>query len=325
MRVLVGDIGGTKTGLAVAETGRDKVQLDHERRYPSRDYPSLDALLRRYCDDTGAACDLAALAIAGPVQDGRSKTTNLPWEVDAEAIRRGLGHSDVRLLNDLEAVAWGVGALGADEVAVIHPGDPDGVGNACVVAAGTGLGEAGLFWDGQRHHPFATEGGHTDFAPTDELEFALYRFLQRTHGHVSWERVACGTGIGNLHAFLLEWRGGDLPTWLREEMAAGDPSAAIARAATGAKCPICVEAMALFARLYGREAGNMALKHLALGGVWLGGGVAPKNLDLLRTGGFVSAFLDKGRMTPLVERMPVKVILEQRTPLLGAARLAAEG
>jgi glucokinase len=325
MRVLVGDIGGTKTGLAVAETIGDKVRIDHERRYPSRDYASLDALLRHYCDDTGAGCDLAALAIAGPVQDGRSRTTNLPWEVDAGTIRRGLGLTAVRLLNDLEAVAWGVHALGADEVAVIHPGDPDGVGNACVVAAGTGLGEAGMFWDGQRHHPFATEGGHTDFAPTDEREFALYRFLQRTYGHVSWERVACGTGIGNLHAFLLEWRGGACPAWLREEMDSGDPSAAIARAAADARCPICAEAMELFARLYGREAGNMALKHLALGGIYLGGGVAPKNLDLLRAGGFVSAFLDKGRMTPLVERMPVRVILEQRTPLFGAARFMAQG
>ncbi len=325
MRVLVGDIGGTKTGLAVAETVDGRVRLDQERRYPSRDYNTLDGLLRRYMADTGAACDAAALAIAGPVQDGRSRTTNLPWEVDAAALQQGLGLAEVRLLNDLEAVAWGVGALSAEDFAVIHPGDPDGVGNACVVAAGTGLGEAGLYWDGQRHHPFATEGGHTDFAPSDEREFALYRFLQRTYGHVSWERVACGTGIGNLHAFLLEYRGADLPPWLGEAMAAGDPSAAIAAAAAEARCPICVEAVDLFARLYGREAGNMALKHLALGGVWLGGGVAPKNLDLLRASGFVAAFLDKGRMAPLVERMPVRVILEPRTPLFGAARFMAQG
>jgi glucokinase len=324
MLVLVGDIGGTKTGLAVAECVGDKVRLDHERRYPSRDHASLDAMLRRYSDDTGAACDLAALAIAGPVKDGRSRTTNLPWEVDAETIQRSLGLSAVRLLNDLEAVAWGVAALGADEVAVIHPGDPNAVGNACVVAAGTGLGEAGMFWDGERHHPFATEGGHTDFAPTDEREFALCQYLQRSHGHVSWERVASGTGIGNLHAFLLEWRGGDFPDWLREEMTTGDPSAAIARAGAEAKCPICAEAMELFARLYGREAGNMALKHLALGGVYLGGGVAPKNLELLRAGGFLAGFLDKGRMSELVERMPVRVILDQRTPLFGAARFVAQ-
>jgi len=323
MRLLVGDIGGTKTRLALAETVGDKVRLDQERLYPSRSYGSLDELLRRYREDTGIACDSAALAIAGPVQDGRSRTTNLPWEVDAEGLRRGLGLAEVRLLNDLEAVAWGVDALGADDVAVIHPGDPDAVGNACVVAAGTGLGEAGLYWDGQRHHPFATEGGHADFAPADEREFALWRFLQRAYGHVSWERVASGTGIANLHAFLLEYRGGEVPGWLREEMAAGDPSAAIAGAAAEAKCPICVEAMALFVRLYGREAANMALKHLALGGVYLGGGVAPKNLELLRSAGFVAAFLDKGRMAPLVERMPVKVILEQRTPLIGAARFMA--
>lgn len=325
MRVLVGDIGGTKTGLAVAQTIGDKVQLDHERRYPSRDYASFDALLRHYCDDTGATCDVAALAIAGPVKDGRSRTTNLPWDVDALGIRKGFGLLAVRLLNDLEAVAWGVSALGTDELAVLHPGDPHSCGNICVVAAGTGLGEAGMYWDGERHHPFATEGGHTDFAPTDEVEFALLQFLQRTYKRVSWERVASGTGIVNLHAFLLEWRRAQIPAWLREEMAAGDPSAAVARAATEDKCPICVEAMDLFARLYGREAGNMALKHLALGGVYLGGGVAPKNLDLLRERGFVAAFLDKGRMRPVMEQIPVWVILEQRTPLFGAARFMARG
>jgi len=324
MRVLVGDIGGTKTVLAVAETVGDKVQLDHERRYPSRDFASLDALLLRYREDTGAHCDLAALAIAGPVRDGVSQATNLPWTVDARAIGRHLGIAAVRLLNDLEAVAWGVPALGADELAVLHAGDPDAEGNACIVAAGTGLGQAGLFWDGARHHPFATEGGHGDFAPCDEREFALCRFLQRRYGHVSWERVVSGTGIGNLHAFLLEWRGGVLPDWLRQEMAEGDPSAAIARAAVEARCPICKETMDLFASLYGREAGNAGLRYLALGGIYLGGGVAPKNIELLSSGGFVAGFLDKGRMAPLVERMPVKIILEQRTPLFGAARFMAQ-
>ena len=325
MRVLVGDIGGTKTVLAVAETIGDKVQLDHERRYPSRDYASLDVLLRRWQEDTGAHCDLAALAIAGPVHGDCSQATNLPWVVDAQVLRQRLGIATVRLLNDLEAVAWGVAALGMDELAVVHAGDPDAVGNACIVAAGTGLGQAGMFWDGQRHHPFATEGGHADFAPCDEREFALCQFLQRRHGHLSWERVVSGPGIGSLHAFLLEWRRAELPDWLAEEMAQGDPSAAIARAAAEAKCPICEETMDLFARLYGREAGNLGLKVLALGGVYLGGGVAPKNIDLLRSGGFVSAFLDKGRMTPLMERMPVKIILEQRTPLFGAARFLARG
>lgn len=206
---------------------------------------------------------------------------------------------------------------------VLHPGDPQAKGNACVAAAGTGLGEAGMYWDGQRHHPFPTEGGHSDFAPTDEREFALLQFLQRTHGRVSWERVASGTGIVNLHAFLLEWRHAEAPAWLREEMVAGDPSAAIAKAGAEARCPICVEVMELFARLYGREAGNLALKLLAMGGVYLGGGVAPKNLDLLRAGGFIAAFLDKGRMATVMEKVPVRVILEQRTPLFGAARFMA--
>ncbi len=189
-----------------------------------------------------------------------------------------------------------------------------------MVAAGTGLGEAGLYWDGNRHHAFATEGGHTDFAPTDDREFALLKHLQQRFGHVSWERVVSGMGIGNLYLFLAESHHAEHPAAVATALASdGDLAAAVAvEAAAG--CPLCAETMDLFALLYGREAGNMALKHMALGGVFLGGGIAPKNLDLLRNGGFMRGFLDKGRMRPLMQRMPVRVILEPRTPLFGAAR-----
>ena len=206
------------------------------------------------------------------------RTTNLPWEIDADLIEHILEFRAVGLLNDLEAVAWGVAALGPDDVAEIHPGgapQQPAVGNACVVAAGTGLGEAGLYWDGTRHHPFATEGGHTDFAPLDEREFALLGFLQKRFGRVSWERVASGMGIGNLYDFLLTWHQAATPDWLAAEIAAGDTAAAVAAAA--GRCPICGETMDLFFSLFGRESGNLALKHLALGGVYLGGGIAPKN------------------------------------------------
>jgi glucokinase len=323
VRILVGDIGGTKTSLAIAETDGSALSLREQRRYPSADFDSLESIVRQYLHETGRAsgkgCPLAAFAVAGPVEGRRSRTTNLPWEVDADAIERALRCEGVGLLNDLEAVAWGVDALQPGDLAELHPGEP-GAGNACVVAAGTGLGQAGLFWDGSAHHPFATEGGHTDFAPTDEREFALLGYLQARFGRVSWERVVSGMGIASLYGFLLERHRVVTPDWLAAEIAAGDLAAAVAAAATAGRCPVCVETMELFFGLYGREAGNVALKHMALGGVYLAGGIAPKNLEALRHSGFLAGFLDKGRMESLMRRMPVRVVLRDDTPLLGAAR-----
>ena len=328
MRILVGDIGGTKTGLGVAQIDGSVVRVSDQRRYPSREFTSLEAIVGRYLQETGQTpardCPRGAFAIAGPVQGRRSQTTNLPWDVDADRLERTLGFQGVGLLNDLEAVAWGVDALGPGDVAVLHTGEP-GAGNACVVAAGTGLGEAGLCWDGARHHPFATEGGHTDFAPTDAREFALLTYLQGQYGRVSWERVVSGMGIADLYRFLLDWHHTSTPGWLAAEIAAGDGAAAIATAAAAGRCPICTETMAMFFRLYGREAGNMALKLMAFGGVYLGGGIAPKNLDALIASEFLDGFFAKGRMEPLMRRMPVRVILSGDTPLLGVARFMAAG
>jgi glucokinase len=330
MRVLVGDIGGTKTGLGVAETDGRAATLTQVRRYPSAAFDSLEAILARYLQDTGQIpsrdCPWGAFAIAGPVQGRRSKTTNLPWEIDADLIEHILDFRAIGLLNDLEAVAWGVGALGPDDLEEIHPGngpDEPAVGNACVVAAGTGLGEAGLYWDGARHRPFATEGGHADFAPADERELALLQHLQQQFGHVSWERVVSGMGIANIYGFMLRWRRSVTPDWLAAEIARGDLPAAVASAAATGRCAVCVETMDLFFRLYGREAGNMGLKTMALGGIYLGGGIAPKNLDALRRSRFLDGFFSKGRMEPLMRRMPVRVILRSDTPLLGAARFMA--
>ena len=333
MRVLVGDIGGTKTGLGVAETDGTRVTLSEVRRYPSADFDSLESIVIQYLEETGQTpdqhCPWGAFAVAGPVQGRRSKTTNLPWEIDADLIEHILGFRRVGLLNDLEAVAWGVAALGPDDLAEIHPGgepdDPDAprVGNACVMAAGTGLGQAGLFWDGAHHRPFATEGGHADFGAADERELALLQHLQERFGHVSWERVVSGMGIANIYGFMLRWRRSVTPDWLAEEIARGDLSAAVASAAAGGRCAVCVETMELFFRLFGREAGNMGLKQMALGGVYLGGGIAPKNLDALRRSQFLDGFFSKGRMEPLMRRMPVRVILRGDTPLLGAALFMA--
>jgi glucokinase len=304
--------------------------LDALRRYPSAEFDSLESIVARYLEETGQtpvrSCPLGAFAIAGPVEGRRSKTTNLPWDVDADLLERTLGFGKVGLLNDLEAVAWDVAGLGPDDLAEIHPGEDSeepAIGNTCVVAAGTGLGEAGLYWDGARHRPFATEGGHTDFAPEDERELALLRHLQQRFGHVSWERVVSGMGIANIYGFMVRWRHSVTPDWLAAEIARGDLAAAVASAAAAGRCAVCVETMELFFRLFGREAGNMALKQMALGGVYLGGGIAPKNLDALRRSQFLDGFFSKGRMEPLMRRMPVRVILRGDTPLLGAALFMA--
>ena len=320
MGVLVGDVGGTKTVLARAEWAQGQIHLDKALRLPSGDFASLEALVRHYLAETGPTPDRAAFAVAGPVRDGHSEITNLPWIIDSRRLGAAFGWRDIRLLNDLEAVAWGIPALGPEDLAVLQPGEEGAQGNACVIAAGTGLGQAGLFWDGQRHHPFATEGGHGDFAPATAQEEALLGWLRQRHGHVSWERLVSGLGLRNIYEFLLSQAGQD--PGVGPGLAAGDDDlgAAIAAGASAGTCPLCVATMTLFVRLYGREAGNLALKHLALGGVYLGGGIAPKNLDLLRGPDFLAAFLDKGRMAPLLRRMPVKVILNPHTPLFGAAR-----
>ncbi|MFZ1538864.1 MAG: glucokinase [Chromatiaceae bacterium] len=318
MGVLVGDVGGTKTVLALAERSQGRFYLDRELRLPSGDFASLEELVRHYLTETGLVPDRAALAVAGPVRDGRCEITNLPWVIDSGQLAAAMGWRDVFLLNDLEAVAWGISALGPEDLAILHPGEEGAQGNACVIAAGTGLGQAGLFWDGQRHHPFATEGGHSDFAPETAQEEALLGWLRQRHGHVSWERLVSGLGLRNIYEYLLSQEGlGQSSSGLEE--GGDDLGAAIATGAASGTCPLCVTAMALFVRLYGREAGNLALKHLALGGVYLGGGIAPKNLDLLRGPDFLAAFLGKGRMEPLLRRMPVKVILNPHTPLFGAA------
>ncbi|WP_338113840.1 glucokinase [Thiococcus pfennigii] len=321
MRILAGDIGGTKTALALAELDGPDIRLGEIRRYPSREHDTFESVVRRFQAETRGTCTQAAFAVAGPVIGDRSQTTNLPWALDARALERDLGLERVRLLNDLEAIAWGLPALGEADLATLHPGEPGAHGNACIIAAGTGLGQAGLYWDGRRHWPFATEGGHGDFAPSDARELALLDHLRDRFGHVSWERVVSGPGIADIYRFVAAEQ--EAPAWLREELARRDVAEVVAEAAAQRRCPHCVETMTLFLRLYGREAGNLALKQMALGGVYLGGGIAPKNLAALRSGPFLEAFFDKGRMAPLMRRMPVRVILSGEAPLFGAARYLA--
>jgi glucokinase len=320
MRVLVGDIGGTKTSLALARVSGE-LELAAVRRVASASATSLAELVRCYLEQTKVSCDAAAFAVAGPVLGERCKTTNLPWELDARELERTLGLSKVRLLNDLEAVAWAVPSLRTEQLCSLYePERAPERGNACVIAAGTGLGVAGMHWDGKQHHPCATEAGHADFAPTNELEFALLRHLQRKHGHVSWERVVSGQGIVSMFEFLLDWRGARVPEWLEQP----EPAAAIAHAAERGSCSICVETMELFASLYARVIGDVALSHMAVGGIYLGGGVTLSNQRLLTREVFMQTVFDKGRMGALLRKMPIRVITEEHVALLGAAQFTRD-
>lgn len=319
---LAGDIGGTKTRLAIVNVTGNTVHILREVSYPSRDFASFELLLADFLSGTESLED-AAFGVAGPVLNQVVQTTNLPWRIDAAALVRQFGFTQCTLLNDLEATAYGLPALGEDDLLTLQGGLIHACGNVAVIAAGTGLGEAGLYWDGMVHRPFATEGGHASFAPSNELEFALLRHLQLQHQHVSWERVVSGMGLPVLHDFLCQYRKTPAPDWLRDAMRSGDAAAEISAAALAGRDKICVETLDCFVRLYGSEAGNFALKVMSSGGLYLGGGIAPRILKLLQTGVFLDAFLNKGRMRPLLEAMPVRVILNDRAALYGPALHAA--
>ncbi|MFN7941857.1 MAG: glucokinase [Thermoanaerobaculia bacterium] len=316
--ILAADIGGTKTTVAAfaLDLARDSALVVS---YPSREHAGFGEILDDFLARHRPAVEAACVGVAGPVEENRCRATNLPWVVDGDELARRLGLARVRLLNDLEAVAHGIAVLGPEDWLELAPGAPGAGGNRAVIAAGTGLGEAGLFWDGREHHPFATEGGHADFAPRDELEADLLAFLRREHGRVSWERVLSGPGIANLYRFLRDERGEPEPAWLAAEVAAGDAAEVISRHAADGTSPLCVRALDLFVKLYGAEAGNLALQMMASGGLYVAGGIAPKNLDRMRSGAFLAAFRDKGRMRPLLKAMPVRLVLEERVGLLGAA------
>jgi glucokinase len=319
MRVLAGDIGGTKTRLAVFDVQGTHLETVTECSYSSSSYSGLEDIVRDFLGGDSSGCRQACFGIAGPVLRGRAQATNLPWIVEENAMATFFGFERVVLINDLEANAWGIDALREDDFCPLNAGSPYSEGNACIISAGTGLGEAGLYWDGQRHWPFACEGGHANFSPSSDLEIALLKYLRERFGRVSWERVVSGMGLVNVHDFLRTHRGVPAPSWLREEISAGDPAAAISKAAMDDRDPLCAEALDLSVYLYGVEAGNLALNIMATGGVYLGGGIGPKNLERLKSPLFMQGFLDKGRMRPLLEAIPVKVILNDRTALYGPA------
>lgn len=319
VKILAGDVGGTTTRLALFEGRGARLRKLAEAAYPSRDWPSLDGPVATFLAGAGAECSRAAFGLAGPVQGRRVRITNLPWVVEADGLAARFGFEEVSLLNDLEAAAWGVGDVGEGEQRVLQAGRPGAAGNAAVVAAGTGLGVAGMFWDGKRHHPFACEGGHIGLAPSGELELALLRRLEAVHGRVSWERVVSGPGLVAIHDFLAAAEGGGLGAG---SLGSTDPAAAVAAVAAADPGGVAARAVRLFAGLYGALAGDIALVMMATGGVWLAGGIAPKLLPALEESDFMERFRDKGRMRPLVEAMPVRVVLKADLALWGAARRA---
>jgi glucokinase len=319
--ILAGDVGGTKVHLALYEFTNGKLEYSRDERYPAKEYSGLEEIVKEFlaADKVTAAC----FGVPGPVRNGRLRLTNLPWTLDSRELATSLGITHVFLINDLEANGYGVAELATDQIYTLSEGDASQIGNRALIAAGTGLGEGLLIWNGHSHTPYPSEGGHTDFAPRNEDEIDLLRFLkQKYNGRISYERVVSGPGLTNIYEFLREVRGVDEPAWLTERMAAEDPNAVITELALAAKSEICEKALDMFVSIYGAEAGNLALKLLSVGGVYIGGGIAPRILEKLKDGTFMKAFTDKGRLSQLLINMPVRVILENRAALMGAAAYA---
>ena len=319
--ILAGDVGGTKVHLALYDFIDGKLKQIRDKQYPAREYSGLEEIVKEFlaADKVTAAC----FGVPGPVRDGRLRLTNLPWTLDSRELAAGLVIEHVFLINDLEANGYGVAELSASQIFTLNKGDARQMGNRALISAGTGLGEGYLVWNGHHHIPNPSEGGHADYAPRNEDEIDLLRYLkQKYNGRISFERVVSGPGMINVYEFLREVRGMDEPAWLRERLAAEDPNAVITELALAARSEICEKTMDIFVSAYGAEAGNLALKILPVGGLYVGGGIAPRILEKLKDGAFMKAFADKGRMSQLLINMPVRVILESRAALLGAAAYA---
>ncbi len=350
--ILAGDVGGTKVHLALFDWKDQRVEPERERTFASDDFERFEDLLEEFIqpeapadDDEGEETDdasepaeagekhnaaerppieAACIGVAGPVLDNRVRTTNLPWILDGDTLAKQFNIPYVSLLNDLEATAYGLLVLTPDELEVLNAGNPPKTKHPlALIAAGTGLGEGILFWDGVRYQPMPSEGGHADFAPNSDLEIDLLRHLRSIYLHVSYERVLSGAGLHAIYEFLRDTKKNE-PTWIAERLKVGDPPAIIAEAGLKKQAEIATQALDMFASIYGAEAGNLALKAMALSGVYLGGGIAPKLITKLKDGTFLRAFTAKGRYKRALSAIPVRVIMNDKTALLGAAAVAAQ-
>ncbi len=321
--ILAGDVGGTKVELSLYNFEGGKLTHVTSERFPAQDYPHLEAVVHAFSEKHDRPTITAAcFGVPGPVRNGRLKLTNLPWLLDARELGRNLSIDHVFLINDLEANGYGIPELGPEQIFTLSEGDPSMLGNQGLISAGTGLGEAILMWNGKMHVPVASEGGHCDFAPRTEIEINLLRYLQKqVGGRVSFERVVSGLGLRNVYTFLRDDQQMTESPELRDRMASEDPNAVIGELGLG-KDELCTHALDIFVSAYGAEAGNLALKVLSVGGMYVGGGIAPKILDKMRDGSFMRAFTDKGRLSDLLVQSPVHIILESRAALMGAAAYA---
>ncbi|MDD2932809.1 MAG: glucokinase [Methylotenera sp.] len=325
MKILAGDIGGTKTELAIFDVDKPSVPL-FLARFLNREQDGFIPMLLNYMHELDVQIQAACFAVAGTVRGGWTRMPNLAWELDEREIRIALRVEQVTLINDLAANAHGMLTLPPEQLMVINPGTPDAQGNCALIAAGTGLGEAILFRDGQgAYQVSASEGGHADYAPNNEIEMELLRYLWSRFGHASWERVVSGAGISNIYDFLSLTSQYSEPAYVTSHiLEATDRAAAITQAAQKGESHRCIEALDVFLHNYGAAAGNLALKSLATGGLFIGGGIAPKLAQHINKGGFMRAFNNKGRFSEMMANIPVKLILESKTALLGAAVYATK-
>jgi len=319
--ILAGDIGATRTRLAAFETEGSRLQCVVEKIYMSQDHSGLPEILTQFIRSEGIPVHSACFGVAGPVRSGRSKISNLPWIIDSRELAKQLKLNSVGLINDLEAYAYGIDALESKDFITLSEGSEDAEGNRAVISARTGLGVAGLFWDGFRHHPFPCEGGHADFAPRNDLQMELLAYLQKKYGRVSCERILSGPGIRNIYDFLRDAHKADEPAWLHEQLgAAPDPPAVISQLAMEGKAAICDQTLSIFVSVFGAETGNCALHFMSTGGIFIGGSIAAKIVPKMKDPAFMQSFLDKGRMEEVLKDMPVKIILNDDCGLIGAAR-----
>lgn len=319
---LAGDLGGTKTDLALFEIQKGKLVAIKNQRFKTTDHQSFINAIKTFHGDELSTINVVCFGVAGVIIDDKVKGVNFGWDVDARKLESDLNIKKVLLINDLQANAYGLSALAHSDFETLIE-NKSAQGNAAIISPGTGLGEAGMYWDGYHYHPYATEGGHCNFAPTDELDFKLWEYLNSKFGHVSWERVLSGQGIRNIYHFLLKYRNVEQPEWLTKEFEKEDEPIAISKAALANKDQVSVETLQLFLKYLAVESAQLALKAKATGGIYIGGGIAPKILQLIDKEDFLKNFINFGRMEDLLKTIPVKIVLNDKTALMGAAYCAA--
>jgi glucokinase len=323
--LLAGDIGGTKTVLALYKATSNATTPLAEETFPSSQYDSLEQIVEEFLQSTQAQqarVHRASFGVAGPVVGGKATLPNLPWVIEVTKLKEKFDFEAVAVINDLEAIGHSVPVLPATDLATVKDGSPEPGGNIAVIAPGTGLGETFLTWNGTRYTVHPSEGGHGDFAPVDALQIGLLEYLLERFGHVSYERVCSGTGIPNIYAYIRDRGLAGEPSWLSAELAkAKDPNAVIINAASDdqRECQICRLTVGTFVAILAAEAGNMVLRNMATGGLYLGGGIPPRILPFLQKPAFMKWFVQKGRLSRLPEKVPVRVILNSKAALVGAA------